>query len=272
MKINLKNTASLMLLVCAVIMALSFNSCKKDKNPYNEDGQIPGLGNVEGNLTGTAFKLPEGIELMGEITGDADQYNYWDLDYYWEPYGKMNYSFVKKMDKIETRSLSSRGTGDEEDIHYFGSGPGYVDLLIPLRNKLTTPVTITFPAATIIRSQSGECQNGVLLKKVVITIPANSNYKLCLSMYCGNSDRGTAGRDDVYVFTVVSDAKPLLDLCDLVKNKKVNIEEYERTSYNDYMAYGSITYTLQSAVWDITDGEGIDQYTIEEIKALPNSN
>lgn len=266
---NLKSTASMMLLLCAVVTALSFNSCKKE-NPVvtYKDGEIPGLGNTEGDLTGTPFKLPEGVELTGTITGDADNYFYWEFD--WGYDGMPSYSFINKKGKVETKSLSPKRA--DEEIHYFGSGPGYVDLLIPLRNKLTTAITVTFPAATIIRSQDGDCQNGVLLKKVVITIPASSEYKLCLSMYCGNLSKHSAGSSDVYVWAVVSDAKPILDLCDMVKNKKINIEEYDSTSYDEYQIYNSIVNKLQDIVWDITDYYGMDEYSIEEVLALPNSN
>src|SRR5690606_1459705 len=62
-------------LMLAVMTA--FTSCSKDHPEEDEimeliqdtAGQIPGLGQTPGEPTGKQFVLPEGIELVGEITG-----------------------------------------------------------------------------------------------------------------------------------------------------------------------------------------------------------
>jgi len=105
MKKNVKNVMSkLMLFTGILIMALSFNSCNKDKDEEqessNEAGKIPGLGNTPGNLTGTPFTLPPGVVLTGDITGDAYQGNYWDI-------GEKSYSYISKAGTVETRTLAS---------------------------------------------------------------------------------------------------------------------------------------------------------------------
>ncbi|MCL2682834.1 MAG: hypothetical protein FWE63_05035 [Bacteroidales bacterium] len=267
MKKNLKHVMpKLMLFAGILIMALSFNSCGKEKKPKSnyEAGQIPGLGNTPGNLTGTPFTLPAGVVLIEDITGNAYQGNYWNI-------AEKAYFYISKAGTIETSTLAFLTRAQEKPIHYFGSGRSYVNLLIPLRNTLSTSVTVTFPEATIIRSQTGDCQNGVLLKKVVVTIPAGSDYYLCLSLYCGNASKGTAGYDDIYVWGVVSDVKLLLDLCNMIKNKKINIEEFSSTSSNDYDAYYHVTTLLQDAVWEITDGNGLTQETINAINVLLNN-
>ena len=262
-----------MLLVCVAIMATGFNACKKVPpiitGDYNA-GEIPGLGNTEGELTGTPFRLPNGVELTGNITGTSwnqSQYYYWDIyDYYGAP------SFINKKGEVETRKLSPRSRAPEDVVvNYFGSGPGYVDLFLPLRNVTSSPITVKLPAALIIRSVSGDCQNGVLIKEVKFTIPANSDYPLCLLLYCGNASKGTAGYNDIYALAVVSDAQPLLDLCERVKNKKINIEEFSPTSIEDYEIFRSQTSWLQGIVWSITDYSGLDNYEIEYINSLPNS-
>jgi len=273
-KLNSKNvTSKLMLFVCVAIMATGFNACKKVPpiitGDYNA-GEIPGLGNTEGELTGTPFRLPEGIELTGNITGvdysQRHKYNYWDLGDYVPAR-----SFINKRGEVEKEQPPIQRTGEDVVINYFGSGEGYVDLLFPLRNVTSTPITITFPAATIMRSKAGDCQNAVLIKQVKVIIPANSDYLLCVVFYCGNLSKSSAYSDDIYELGVVSDAKPLLDLCERVKNKKINIEEFSPTSMADYETYSSQTYRLQSIVWEITDYSGLDDYDIEYINSLPNS-
>jgi len=202
------------------------------------DDRIPGLGNTSGNLTGSPFTLPTGIELTGDITGLSGNYNnYWN-----------------------------QTTGN-----YYGSGRGFVDLLLKLHNTRSTSETVTFPAATILISKTGTCQNGVLIQKVTVTIPANSNYLLNLSFYCGNKNKHAAGSSDVYLLGVVSNASRLLDLCNRVMNKKINIEKFSRTSTSDYSTFINLSGILQNIVWDVTDGNGLTQNDITSINSLPNN-
>ena len=276
---NLKTaTSKLMLFACAIIMTLSLNSCLDDwfKKDKEEEGvEIPGLGNAGGELTGTPFKLPDGVVVEGEITGASysnDQDNYWTRSF---ASGVTTRSFIHKDGRVETKPIPVQTRANETTpiFYYRGSGPGYVDLLIPLRNTRSTSVDVTFPAATILVSKAGDCQNGVLLKKVTVTIPANSVYHLCLVFYCGNASKSSAGRYDVYVFGVVSNARALLDLCDRVKNKKINIEEFSRTNSNDRNTYSDQASRLQSIVWNVTDYYGkLDEEDIKYINSLPNSN
>jgi len=260
----------LMVLVSFVIMTLGISSCSKIDDWFKTDKiEIPGLGNAEGTLTGTPFTLPDGIELTGEITGAASHSNYWIL----YASGITGRTIVSKEGKEDSKPLPVRTRADEdESVNYFGSGYGFVDLLIPLRNIRATPVTVTFPAATILVSKAGDCQNAVLIKKVTVTIPALSDYLLCISFYCGNLSKGSAHYNDVYILGVVSDAKPLLDLCDRVKNKKINIEEFSHTNSDDYSIYNSQVDRLQDIVWNVTDFSGITDDDIKYINALPNSN
>ena len=260
-RFNLKNAAStMMLIVVAAMMALSFSSCEKE----NEEGQeIPGLGSAEGELTGTPFTFPAGIE-CGEIRGASYSYSYWSMN--------MTRSFVHKDGTVETLPPLVQTRADE-DIYYYGSGPGYVDLVLPLKNITANPIQIEIPAATILVSKAGDCQNGVLIKKVTFSIPANSEIRLVLSFYCGNSSKSTAGTSDIYILGVVSNSRVLLDLCDRVKNKKINLEEFSRSSSSDRSTYNSQRSALQSIVWNVTDyGHALTESDKAYISALPNSN
>jgi hypothetical protein len=267
---NLKKTTSnLLLFTCVAMMALSLNSCTKSgEDPLNNGSEIPGLGNAEGNLTGTPFRLPDGIELIGNITGAGYQ------DNYWLTFAPSERKLVHKDRTVENPVTPVQTRADNnEETHYRGSGEGYVDLLISLRNTRSTPVEVTIPAATIIISQSGDSQHGVLIKKVTFTIPANESYRLSLSLYCGNLSKSAAYSSDIYIWGVVSNAKALLDLCDRVKNKKINIEEFSQTSSADRYTYESQVYELQDIVWDITDSIGkLANDAISYINSLPNSN
>jgi len=267
---NLKKTTSkLILLTCVAMMTLSLNSCiKSGEDPLDNGGEIPGLGNAEGSLTGTPFKLPDGIELTDDITGASYS------EYYWDLYTSSVRNFVEKDGTVKNMILPVWTRAEEaNESHFRGSGYGYVDLLIPLRNTRSTPVEVTIPAATIILSKAGDCQHGVLIKKVTFTIPANGSYRLILSLYCGNLSKDSAGTGDIYIWGVVSNAQALLDLCDRVKNKKINIEEFVSTSSTDENTYDRQVSRLQSIVWEITDYSGkLSDDDIAYINALPNSN
>lgn len=261
------------LFLLAGLLCFALASCEKDDDPKEDDqptnytpGEIPGLGTADGELTGTPFKLPDGVELIENITGAGSQNGYWNVSY---P-DAANATFTLKDGSVVSRSLGVQ-TRAGETRHYFGSGAGYVDLLIPMRNTKSGPVTVTFPAATILRSKTGDCQNGVLIKKVTVTIPANTDYYLCLAFYCGNLSKSSAYSDDIFELGVVSDAKPLLDLCEMVKNKKINVEEFNPTSYQDYTIYTVQITRLQNIVWSVTDGEGLSEDEIAYLRALPNS-
>lgn len=259
------------LFLLAGILGCAAISCDKndDSGPQSVDyppGEIPGLGNADGELTGTPFTLPDGVTLTGDITGKGSQYDYWDFS----RFSSNQYAFTTKEGIITTRSFIPKTRAGEEQ-HYFGSGYGYVDLLIPMRNSRSSSVTVTFPAALILRNDAGDCQNGVMIKKVTVTIPAGTDYHLNLAFYCGNAHKGSAGSNDRYSLGVVSDAKPLLDLCDRVRNKKINIEEFSPTNREDYDMYDSQKSRLQAIVWQVTDEKGLTEEDWAYIDALPAS-
>ncbi len=148
---------------------------------------------------------------------------------------------------------------------------GFVTLSVKLRNTASAEATVVFPAALIVKSVTGECQHGVLIKKVTVNIPAGSDYNVALIMYCGNSSRDVAGSSDEYVWGVVSNAAPLLELCEMVKNKKINIEEFDPSSSADKDTYDGQLFMLQAAVWSVTDGSGLSEWERSWIVELPNS-
>lgn len=248
-----------------------FTACGKDndENPLQENyapGEIPGLGEASGELTGTPFNLPEGVELLSEMSGYNFSNGYWQL---LEQAGSLNLLVKSDFPKgaLVKKAVDNKRN---EAQYYYGSGCNLVDLFIPMVNNNEVATTVDFPAGTIMKSKNEKAQNGVLIKKVSITIPAKSEYYLCLRFYCGNAERDSAKPSDIYDLGVVSDAHPIIDLCDRVKNKKINIEEFTR-DFNDYVIYTEQTIKLQDIVWRVTDGKGINKADISYIEALPGS-
>lgn len=238
----------------------------EDINYNYEPGNIPGLGNSDGTLTGTPFELPDGVTLIGDITANGNSYGYWDFS------ESKTYKKTNKDGSVTTGMILPKLTRNDSLAHYYGSGSGLVDLFIPMHNSNNNPVTVTFPAALVVRNIAGNCQNGVLIKKAVVQIPANSDYYVNLSFYCANLSKETPGESDLYTFAVISDADPLIELCEMVKNKKINIEEFDPTSYEDQSTFTSQTSMLQLIIWAVTDSTGLTSLYNNYINGLPESN
>ncbi len=254
------------------LIALGMAACTQDKESSNppvayNPGEIPGLGDAEGELTGSPFVLPKGVELVGDITGGGAQYYYWQTE---EDYSPAGHAFVEKDGTVTTRAFFP-AQSEEEYIPCYGSGYGYVDLLVSLKNTNSSPTTVTFPAALILRNLGGDCQNGVLLKRTDVVLPAQTTQTICLLLYCGNSGKGSAYGEAEYVWGVVSNAAPLLDLCERVKDRRINIEEFDPRLEEDYYIYSEQVSRLQDIVWEVTDYEGLGEASIEYLNALPKS-
>ncbi len=241
------------------------NGSGSDVSNY-EPGAIPGIGSVEGELTGTPFVLPDGVTIIGDIAANGSSYGYWNFS------EAKDYQITNKDGSVTTgQILPKTNRNDSLNYHYFGSGSGLVDLIIPMHNSNNNSVTVTFPAALVVRNIAGNCQNGILLKKVVVVIPANSDYYLNLSFYCANLTKETPGESDLYTFAVVSDADPLLELCDMLKNKKINIEEFDPTKTEDQSIFETQAAMLQLIVWAVTDSTGLSGIYNTYVNSLPNS-
>ncbi len=258
----------------SIMTVLSFivlwTACEKSDSVDYNPGEIPGLGNADGELTGEPYELPDGVELTADITGAGEWYDYFDSA--WDYADVPRLASMGKKEIPQKPSLRMRAKAEDDIMYvYRGSGYGYVDLLLSLRNTNNRTSTVEFPAGLIFENVDGDCQNGVLLKKAVVEIPANTDVKVSLSFYCGNHYRGSAGSYDTYTLGVVTNAAPLIDLCERVKNKKINIEEYDPTSTDDYYSYSSVRSYLQDIVWHVTDGTGLTQNDIEYIDSLPAS-
>jgi hypothetical protein len=263
-------------LLAVATAALLLVSCKKNgpetepepKKPEPEPewvedrpGKIPGLGNTRGEPTGTPFKLPDGVETVGRIMGGYDPANYQSV-------GKYDPELIRK-------TIQTRADGDIIGVDTVaGSGMLHVQIFIPLKNTTSKDISVTFPAGLILKSVTGACQNGLLLKKTTVDVPARGFCGVLLIMYCGNEDLSQSLIFEEYVFTVVSNSSPIMDLCERVKNKRINTEEYPpgRHGHTDSEQYHDYVLHLQDMVWQLTDrGEPLSEEDITFIEQMENS-
>lgn len=257
------------ILIFLFLMVFVVSCSKKDAvDPIvtHEPGEIPGLGNTLGELTGSPFVLPGGLTLEGEITG-------YDGYYYGQgpaiSNDKLELPQAKKHAKeLSTREVSFANLKAVSGVSEVGSGR-YVRLLIHVRNNTGSKKTLNFPAGLIIKSRSGDYQNGILLKKTSVEIPANDVHAVVLYMYCGNESRSASSSYEQYDWAVVSNSSLIVDLCNRLADKKINYEEFE---YNDLGTYNTQRSKLQSILWKLTDNYApLSDEDIDWINGLPGS-
>jgi len=277
---RVKTFKRLLMMMAAIMMALvTFSSCNEDDDPNKDPdeienggeekpGQISGMGNNTGKIDGKAFVLPDGIVFDGDLSGIE-----------WESLSN-TYQMSLIVDKSEKKSalysiltneITTRSIKEIFNYKYdmFGSGLN-VNILIPLKNNTSRQINVEFPALLTFESSNSKYQHGILLKKVIVSVPANTTYRIVLQLYCCNKDRDMPDSSTKFLKPVVSNSKQLLYLSNLVKNKRINVEEVE--TMEQWSEYVTIATALQEMVWKVTDyGKELDNADLAYIASLPES-
>jgi hypothetical protein len=215
-------------------------------------GAIPGLGDAGGDVVGETFTLPDGVEMEGGV--EAPGYSHSIREFY----NKESSLNLPDFNVIEVNGGYNVTRG---------SGGKFVLLTFRLRNTNAVGTEVIFPAGLVAVSTSGS-QNGLLIKKTSVIVPANETIKVALAMYCANHYRGSSAGgiyNDIFIVISSSTLQPLFDL---VANKRINIEEY---TDNDKSTYWGIVNKMTDIVWHVTDGSGLTQSDIAYIESLEDS-
>ncbi|MDR2635798.1 MAG: hypothetical protein LBC08_03085 [Campylobacteraceae bacterium] len=260
-------------------------------------GKMPGLGITAGSVEGEVFRFPDGVTVEGDVSGESAIYT--DTN---TPTFNIK---ANVLEGIDTPNFDIAGTPNFKIVDVLdgsydvirGSGGIYVLVTFDLRNANNVNTTVVFPAGFLAVSIGGQAQHGLLLKETSIDIPANKKIKVALALYCANLGiPGSAGYKYDSTFKVLT-YHTFQELFDLVANKKINIEEYEKDGesffniiikfiYNwlniEYKednsasdTYISIVKRLNQAIWHIVNydyGNGLTDDDRAYIANLPNSN
>lgn len=177
MKLFNKTTA--LLLLCS---ALSF-SCTKDISfiPALPKSNIPGMGTAGGDLQGTPFIFPEGIEILGQISG----YDY--------------------------------NTGHPCQV--IGKSPFVHIILSMLYHGPDT--SFILPAGITFKSLSEEDQNGILIQKETLHFTTGDTCTTVINLFCINASRHASNADSRFSIGPVTNAPSMLELIDLLKHKRI---------------------------------------------------
>lgn len=223
-----------------IFSLVSATSCKKE-DPDNstgtaeKPGQIPGMGSDNRSPEGPLFKLPPGVSLVGDITGQDDG---------------------------PTAS----------DCIYDGQGTN-VKVKMTLQNdSVGAPATIEFPPGLVITSAAEEFQNGLLIEKIVLTLPPRQpggnapTCKVTLMLSCLNAKKKPSTESAVYHFGPVTTSPLLKDFISRLSTKKILYSLFppHDPDWNLDQEF------IQDALWNLTDGKGLTKADLKHIANLPD--
>lgn len=224
--------------------------CEKEKTDQEMPGNIPGMGNAEGDFViKEPFTLPEGVALVGEIRGIGDA------------------SIAREYDRPIVKLKA-----DEPDVLTIGCGGEWVALDLLLENSDGANKTVTIPAGCIFECQEEGYQHGITLQDVRIHLLGNSQLQIKLYLFCVNKGRNGSDAVVTYVIRGVSASEWIAKLTDALKYKDIDVSGFTEEEMDEY---NRIAKGLQDIVWAITNGSGVtedDWGFINDLRDVINSN
>ncbi|RPE14248.1 hypothetical protein EGT74_12315 [Chitinophaga lutea] len=223
----MKLRQGLILLTATLMLAFVIPGCKKNNKNDDAPGETPG-------------KLVGMGEMAGVPTGTPFVF-------------PANISVAGSIYGSSCDTAYRRGSGE------------FVDVCIGFFNSGTTDYTLTLPAGLTITADDVTYQHGIIIQDTKILLKAGMITRCGVGAYCINAPKKPSSYTVTYKIGNVSDSRLIKQLIDLLKNKKINIEEYANSSdYNDAVDI------IQPAVWSITDFDGLQEPIKQEIATIPN--
>lgn len=232
----LKRKTLLVLSIFAFTLLTILYSCASDNSTSDDDDETPdyvsakGFGDSNEEPEGTPFILPAGITL----------------------------------ENIYVRNHFEETDCDGKHLE----GPRGRETLVPLclvfRNNTNGPINIELPPGLIFVCQNIKTQNGILSEGLTIEVPSDQYMVSPIRAYCLNDTRTIPGLGSDYKYKIgpVTKYKPMLDLFDKLKTKKI-VSEIELE--NQLM-----TPKIQGFVWNLTHKAKLDSYNQKILDEIPN--
>lgn len=215
-------------------------SCdKEDDNGQDTPGNIPGMGNTEGELEIIEpFEMPEDISIEGEITG------------------------------FDGSPLALENSGDLTKTGYYRCGSGGRDIVlnITLRNNSNNSKYFVFKRGFVFKCLKEGYQNGICARRVGINIPARSSRKCKLLLYCINAGKKGSSANVRYLAKGITASKRMMELLNALEYKKINVSDF---SPEELVEYDDRCTRIQKIIWSVTNGKGVSKDDWKFIKSLP---
>jgi len=205
-------------------------SCESDS-----PGDIDGMGdNTEALKVKEPFEMPEGIYILGDITGREN--------------GGLKSTQLKS-------TYSTTAT-----YPCYGSGE-WVRLQLTLLNTRSYRRTVYFQKGLVWRCQSGGSQHGLQCQTTWICLEPNSRRTVNIDLYCANLGIPSPDELSKYEILGVTSSPTLWKLLNLIGWRKINYEMfYSNLGLKAGEAgptYEEIIERVQTVVHNLTD-RGID--------------
>ncbi|WP_158703125.1 hypothetical protein [Allosphingosinicella vermicomposti] len=229
-------------LLCCTLFLATFgarDAVAAVRNDPNADYR-PGFGASDLPPKGRPFVLPAGVSIVQPIPG---------------------------INMFEWEKCRNEDDGDNPPQEH-GSGDS-VQLCLEFRNTTGKPVTVDFPPGMIMESETTDTQNGMLVQRASIVVPAKSVHYSLLYMYCLNAPRGVSGPASRYRLGPVTEEKDFVELFELLKNKRIPAKLWDQPT-NAAGAMFPANTMLQTAVSHLTSDKGLSAEDRKFIAALPN--
>jgi hypothetical protein len=242
----------------AFTLVVCFTSCEKETP--ESPGNIQGMGNTPGKLKiKEPFVLPEGINIVGEITG------------------------------LDNSAGSKYGLNQDSKYSILGSGDG-VKLVLTFINSTDVNKTVFLPKGLLFESNSIDNCNALVLQTTWFCITSNSQRTIVLNLYCITKTRTSPGPNSTYKAIGISSSDVIDKFLKMIKWRRINIEmnyggfNGVKTTSSQGPTYELIIDRLQTIVTNLTsDGidisvddksfiESIPELSSEEIPPLINQS
>jgi hypothetical protein len=248
------------LFMILAIVAIGFVSCEKEK--VEQPGEIPGMGNAEGELEiAEKFVAPAGIEISG-LEG--------------VPTTGVSVTGTNVLKSSNTYSSYHCGSGGSFNGDVFRA---WINIGLTIYNSSTEERCVTFPQGLVFKVSDPEYQNALLLSDVKICVKGGETIQITLHAYCINKGKDGSDADVNYTILGTTSSDVIKKLLDLVSERLINLQYYsgENTSTalksvaaEDISVYYERAHHLQEAVWTLTnDGQDLSSDQINYIKSIP---
>lgn len=233
----LKRKTLLVLSVFAFTLVTIMYGCSSDNSTSDDDDDetpdyvsAKGFGDSEEEPEGTPFILPEGITLE-------------------------NIYVRNHFDETDCDGKHLEGPRGRETL---------VPLCLVFRNNTNNPINVELPPGLIVVSENTKAQNGILIEKMNLEIPAEQDLYAPIRAHCLNDSRTIPGMGSDYKYKIgpITKYQPMLDLFDKLKTKKLITEDQNQNA--------TITAKVQGLVWNLTHRAKLDSYNQAILDELPN--
>jgi hypothetical protein len=222
----------LFLVTFSFIVAVSFLSCGKDKNNDDDPGNIPGMGDEGGELE---VDEPYTYSLAPSIVGDIIG-------------GTVN--------PMPTENA-------------VGSGGGWVILDILLENTTEKEAYFSLAGGSVIECQTASYQHAISIRRVDVSVEAESTKGFKLLVYCINRGRSGSSPDITYIIKGVTSSDRMMRLVEALEDKKIDIRDYLPDHISEFV---ELSKKIQDIVWAITNDSGLNDEDWVFINSLPDAS